>query len=300
MTATKSKKSTSSSRSSPADRFQARRMAVERHEGLRRLRLVLGLTVVSTFAIATIGFFNSAAFNVDEVAVAGSDRSDPDLIIAESGIEVGQGLLEVDMDGAVEAVEMVPWVGTAEVDRDWTGVITINVVERGPSIVLPAGDRFALVDDHGRQLEIVDRRPDGFMPILGIEGSGVPGEPAPAETVPLIALLDALPEEIESQITGVVVSDGQLQLDLSVGGTANFGDGSDLGLKLQSLETLLATVDLSCLDTIDLRVPSAPAVTRRSGLAGTEATTGGDSVESGGLTAESNAEENPDSDARYC
>ncbi len=280
-------------------------MAVERREGLRRLRTVIGLTVVSTFAIATIGFLNSSAFNVDEVMVTGNERSDPALIIEESGIEVGQGLLEVDMDGATQAVEMVPWVGTAEVKRDWTGTITINVVERGPSIVVPAGDRFALVDVHGRQLEVVDRRPEGFMPIRGIEGSGVAGEPAPAEAVPLIALLDALPEDIESQIVGVEVSDGQLQLDLAVGGTANFGDGSDLGLKLQALETMLATVDLTCVNTIDLRVPSAPALTRKSGLAGTAATTegatdGGAAEESGGLTAESNAGENPDSGAPYC
>ena len=48
----------------------------------------------------------------------------------------------------------------------------------------------------------------------------------------------------------------------TVGGRARFGDGTDLDGKLQALETMLARVDLRCIDTIDVRVPSAPALTR--------------------------------------
>jgi len=149
--------------------------------------------------------------------------------------------------------------------------------------LLAAATRYALVDDHGRQLEIVDRRPEGYMPVIGIESSGVAGEAAPDTALPVIALLDALPADVEQQITAVVFEDEQLFLDLMVGGRANFGDGSNLGPKLQALETMLASVDLSCLATIDLRVPAAPALTRRPSATESGDTESGDTVDAEGL-----------------
>ena len=247
-----------------SDRFAGRRMAEERRQGLRRLRLVLGLTFVTSLAVGIIGFLNSSSFDVDEVVVSGNERADAAMITQASGIELGQALLEVDLAGAVSNVELVPWVGTAEVIREWNGSIEIVVTERGPSAVINAGPSFALIDEHGRQLEIVDRRPEGFVPVLGIEGSGVAGEAAPDASLPIVALLEAMPVEVEDQIDAVALENGNLFLDLSVGGRANFGGGTDLGPKLQALETMLATVDMTCVQSVDLRVPSAPALTRNS------------------------------------
>lgn len=270
--------STSWSGRPDGDRFEGRRLAAKRTEGRRRVRLVLGLAAVSTLAVVVIGFLNSSWFDVDEITVSGSDRSDPALIIEASGIDIGQALLEVDLEAAVADIELVPWVGTVELTRRWTGTIDITVVERGPSAVLDAGGRYALVDDHGRQLEIVSTRPDGFIPVVGIEGSGVAGEPVPEAALPVIALLDALPADVESQITTVELVESQLMLNLAIGGRANLGDGSDLGPKIQALETMVAKVDLQCLNTIDLRVPAAPTITRFSnptetGVSGAETAT---------------------------
>ena len=248
---------------SGGDRFAGRRHAEERRQGRRKLQLILGLTAVCTLAIGAIGFMNSSWFDVNDISVVGNDQADPHLIVDASAIDIGQALLEVDLDAAVRNVELVPWVGTATVNRSWTGSIEIAVTERGPSAVLDAGARYALVDDHGRQLEIVDSRPEGFMPVIGIESSGVAGDAAPDTALPVIALLDAIPTEVEQQITAVVFEEEQLFLELTVGGRANFGDGSHLGSKLQALETMLAAVDLTCLSVIDLRVPEAPALIRR-------------------------------------
>ena len=253
-------------RTAGRDRFEARRRAVERGRGRRRLRIVLGLTVVTSLSVGVIAFINSSWFDVDAVSVVGADRADPELVIEASGIELGQGLLEIDLDRAARAVELVPWVGTAPGDRNWAGAVEIAITERGPAVAISAGPRFSLVDDHGRQLEIVDQRPEGFPSIEGIEGSGVPGEAAPDEVLPVIAVLEALPAESEEPISAVVVVDGDINLILAGGGRANLGDGSELGAKLQAFETVMARVDLSCLDTIDVRVPSAPVVTRTADL----------------------------------
>jgi cell division protein FtsQ len=259
-----------SERTTGDDRFKARRLDVERKEGLRRLRLVLGLTAISTLAVGAIAFINSTAFDVDDITVTGAERADTELIIWTSGIELGQGLLDVSLDESADAVELVPWVGTAEVRRSWTGSIEIAVTERGASAVIPAGAGYALVDDHGRQLEIVDQRPDGYLPVSGIEASGVAGEPAPEQTLPVIALLEALPPETERQVSGVAIDGDNLSLTLVDGGSVDFGDGTDLAAKLQAFETVLARVDLTCLSTIDVGVPSAPVVTRLEPTVGGE------------------------------
>ena len=244
------------------DRFEARRLAAERSDGLRRLRLVLGLAAVTSLAVGVVAFINSSWFDVDTVEVVGNERAGADSIVTASGIRPGQGLLEVDLERAQRQVELVPWVGTAEVTRSWSGRIEIAVIERPASTVIPAGDGFALVDDHGRQLEVVDQRPDGYLPVRGIEGSGVAGEPAPDEILPVVALADALGPELADRVAAIVVVDGDIHLELVDGGRGNLGRGDDLGAKLQSFETVLARVDLTCLDTIDVRVPAAPVVTR--------------------------------------
>lgn len=248
------------------DRFEARRRDHEWRQGLRRLRLVLGLAAVSSLAVGLIAFVNSSWFDVDEIAVAGNARAGTDEIVAASGIDLGDGLLEIDLDQSARAVELVPWVGTASVSRSWTGGVHIEVVERPPSVAIPAGEGFALVDDHGRQLEIVARRPEGYMPIHGVAGSGVAGQLAPAEILPVIAVIEALPAPVLERVAAVSVLGRDLHLDLVDGGRANLGDGAELGAKLQAFETILARVDMTCLDTVDLRVPSAPVVTRTADL----------------------------------
>lgn len=264
--------------------------------------MVLGLTAISTVALGAIAFVNSSAFDVDEISVVGAERADPELIIWATGIEVGQGLLDVSPERAAAEAELVPWVGTAEVNRRWSGSIEIVVTERGASAAIPAGDGFALVDDHGRQLEIVDARPPGYLPVTGIEASGLAGESAPPEAMPIIALLEALPPEVIDQVVGVAAGDGHLYLELADGGRADFGDGTDLAPKLQSLETLLARVDLRCLDTIDVSVPAAPVITRRPPQTSTAdeplegSSQGGEAVSGDGEvpTSAEEAEEVPD------
>lgn len=270
------------------DRFEARRLAVERREGLRRLQLVLGLAGVTSLAVGVIAFVNSSWFDVDEIVVTGNERAEVDAIVEASGIRPGQGLLEVDLDGAGDAVELVPWVGTATVDRSWTGGIEITVTERPAAAVIPAGSRFALVDDHGRQLEIVDQRPDGYLPLRGVEGSGVAGEPAPDAVLPMVALAQALPPAIDERVAAIALVGDDIHLELVDGGRANLGGGDELGAKLQAVETVIARVDLACLDTIDVRVPAAPVITRTAELP----PLGGDGAAASGATTQT---EEPDS-----
>lgn len=257
MTATKSRPSR---RVDP--RMQARRRSVQRREGLRRLWIVAGLTIVASLAIGAIVISNSSWLDVERVTVVGSERSNPQQIAIASEVTVGEPLIEVDLETAAQAVRGVPWVASASVDRNWNGEIVIQVTERVPVIALPTGERFAMIDGTGQQLEVVASRPDGFFVIEGLEVAGVPGQTAGLDARLLISLVEALTPEVTAATESLLIEDGSLSIRLTGGGRANLGDDRDLRDKLVALETVLARVDLTCLAVIDVRVPSSPTVRR--------------------------------------
>ncbi len=265
-----------------SDRFADRRQEIRRREGARRLRVVLALTVVSLMAVSAIGVLNSDLADVDTVAVVGNDRTPSADVVAATGIQAGQPLLDLDLSTAEAGVEALPWIRRSTVERRFNGEIVVTVSEREPVLALPvtvaeaAGSavargpgRYVLIDRLGQQLDVVPERPDGYLPINGIEASGRPGESAPQETGPVLSLVQSLPAQLLADVEALTVIDGHIHLELTTGGRANLGDGSLLGEKIQALETVLARVDLQCVELIDLRVPSAPAVLRAESAEGT-------------------------------
>lgn len=251
-------------------RLQARRRAVARRDGLRRLWVVAGLTLVASLAVGAIAVANSSWLDIESVRVVGAERSNPQELVTASGIRIGEPLVEIDTDGSARAVERVPWVAEAEIDRSWGGAVTIAVSERVAIVAVPTGLRAAMVDRTGRQLEVVPDRPAGFIPVVGVEASGVPGQPVGDEAMPVVSLVEVLTPAVADLTAAVLSVDGQLMIELTIGGRVNFGDDRDLHEKLVALETLLARVELDCLDVVDVRVPAAPTITRTAPTAESE------------------------------
>ena len=71
-----------------------------------------------------------------------------------------------------------------------------------------------------------------------------------------------LPSRVRERTAAVALSHGELRLRLDPRGVVRMGEGDALDQKLLALDTLLLRVDDACLDTIDVRVPSAPVLTR--------------------------------------
>ena len=263
-----------------SDRFVGRRQEIRRQQGARRLRVVLALTVVSLLAVSAIGVLNSELADVDAVTVVGNDRTTTDEVVAATSIVAGQPLLDLDLAAAETGVEALPWIRKADVERRLDGEIIVRIVEREPVLALPVdGSRnaaaatggaagYVLIDRLGHQLELVDRRPEEFLPVVGIEATGRPGTSAPSETGLVLSLVESLPPALAEQVTAMTLQDGDVHLELVSGAVANVGDSSLLGEKIQALETVLARVDLDCVSLIDVRVPSAAAIRRSESAEG--------------------------------
>lgn len=225
----------------------------------------MALSAITLLSIGALVALQSSWLDIDEVVVVGGERTSADQVRSASGILVATPLVDLDMEASAEAIEALPWVATAVVTRTWSGTVTAEITERQPAIALPsARGGFMLIDSGGRQLGATDQRPEWAHVINGIEASGIAGQPAPTDVHGVIRLLGLLTTEQMGTITSVTVDNGALVLDLVQGGVVDLGNDSGLVDKLISFDTLRASVDLRCLHRIDLRVHTAPAITRMS------------------------------------
>lgn len=98
-------------------------------------KLVLGIAVVAVLAIAgslTVGALDQ---NIAQVSVTGRfQRVSP--VEVEQAVKArvrDMGLVSVDLNAVQRAVEQLPWVDTATVERQWPRALAIRVVEQVPA-----------------------------------------------------------------------------------------------------------------------------------------------------------------------
>lgn len=245
-------------------RFRARRIAVRKQAGRRRLKRLLVLIAVAVTALAAVIVLKSPLLDVDEIVVDGAVRTDAAAVAEAAGITNGAPLLLADLGRAEAAVEALPWVADATVRRDIPGGIHVEVVERTPVATLAAGGATLLVDETGTIVAEAASVGPIFPPYVAVrsdDAAPAPGAKVSAELLTAVELASRLRENPPSSVIAVDLTPSA-RLDLVGGGTVEFGDLVDIDDKVEAFRTMWARVDRSCLDTIDLRVPTHPVLTR--------------------------------------
>lgn len=250
-------------------RIRARRIAVQRDVGRRRLHRLGFVAGAAAVALGAVGLALSPLLDVDRVVVVGAGRVDPGAVRRAAGIDPGDPLVTLDAAGAATRVRAVPWVATAAVERAWPGTVRIAVVEREPVAGLLRGDgRAALVDLGGRVLADVPAGEAGVLLVSGLAEPGPPGSTV-ADATGALDVARSLPASLLARTGGLhVEQDGTMALRLALAegeepALVALGDDQRLAEKLTALTTVLASVPLDDLAVIDVAVPSAPALTRR-------------------------------------
>lgn len=242
-------------------RIRARRIQVRRDEGRRRLRLVVGVLGAMVAAGAAYGTTRTPLLDVDEIAVAGARQSGADAVREATGIPLGRLLTEVDESAAEAGVESLPWVERATVERRWPNALQVEVVERVAVASVPAGEAWAALDRGGRVLEISPEPPR--QTVVRAEAEiGDPGTIVDPLVRPGIEVAAVLPDRVRARVAELRVAEGQVEAVLASGALVRVGEATELPDKLIALETVLAKADLRGVTIIDVRVPSAPALTR--------------------------------------
>ncbi len=119
---------------------------------------------------------NSSLFAVHKVVVSGANPSLTSQVeTAVRSAIGGRSLLAVSSGSLARAIEQVPGVHVARVDRDFPSTLRVRVWPEHPVAIAVSGHDRVLVSSTGRVLATIGRRsrpPD--LPRVGLPGHGVP------------------------------------------------------------------------------------------------------------------------------
>jgi len=242
-------------------KFRARRVAVKREEGRRRLRTLLFAVAAATILGGAFLLTLSSLLDVDRIDVIGSAHTPAPLVGQATHVRRGAPLIWTNRGDVARRVERLAWVEHAQVRLALPGRLRITITERVPAVVAARPDNsFAVLDRDARVLTIMNARPPGLPEILG---SGVPPQPGITDLLarPALAVLRALSDDLRGRITAIDVNAG-LTVKFNSGPEARLGSTDVLAAKVAALHAVLA--DLTAKNQpagyIDVRVPNAPVV----------------------------------------
>lgn len=127
-----------------------------------------------------------AGFRLNNLTVFGRNQTAPEDIIAAVNVEQGAPILTIDLASTREAIESLPWVESARVERQLPDTIHIEIEERKAFALWQRDGRYTLVDAKGNAIGDVAGA-YGNLPL--IVGAG-----APARAAEMLAEMGQIPQ----------------------------------------------------------------------------------------------------------
>jgi cell division protein FtsQ len=144
--------------------------------------------LVGGIAALSVGFalYEAAAYllyspgvvltSADQIEIQGNRFVPPDAITEKFSADMGRSVVRVPLTERREALESLPWVEQAHVQRVLPNRIRVEITERTPVAFLRTGSDLSLVDAQGI---ILDRPAEGEFKFPVVSGIG---EPTPRAT----------------------------------------------------------------------------------------------------------------------
>lgn len=209
-------------------------------------RKLIALLAVAVLAGATYVLGYSTLFTVSSVEVMGSNKP------ITTGITKGEKLARVEPRAISAKIEMLDWVESADVSRNWiNGKVVISLTPRTPIAIY----KNQVIDSSGSSFVPQGEPPQGLIEIhaASIE-----------DAVKAVAFFTELPEELNSTLTVVKVrATGALVLLLENNGKkveVRWGIDSDNELKTKVYKALIALPENADIKRVDVSAPHAPIV----------------------------------------
>jgi cell division protein FtsQ len=209
-------------------------------------RKLIALLAVAVLAGATYVLGYSTLFTVSSVEVMGSNKP------ITTGITKGEKLARVEPRAISAKIEMLDWVESADVSRNWiNGKVVISLTPRTPIAIY----KDQVIDSSGSSFVPQGEPPQGLIEIhaASIE-----------DAVKAVAFFTELPEELNSTLTVVKVrATGALVLLLENNGKkveVRWGIDSDNELKTKVYKALITLPENADIKRVDVSAPHAPIV----------------------------------------
>ena len=185
----------------------------------------------------------SGLFGLDSVKVRGTSRLTRAQVVAAAGLRPGVPLATLDTDAVRRRVAALAPVASVQVHRDWPSTVRIVIRERQARAVVVTDAGLRLVDRDGVAFAEVASQP-ALLPRITVDSSSAgprPGSgPDPAVRA-AVAVLDALPASLQTQVVGLsAASTESVQLTLKGNRRVVWGSVRDSARKAAVLAALLA------------------------------------------------------------
>jgi cell division protein FtsQ len=245
-------------------RISARRAAVLRDQGRRRLRLFIFVVGGISLLAAAWFIIDSPLFSARHITVTGNAHETAAQVVAQAGLASHPPLLDVDAGAAAARIEQLPWVRSASVRVSWPDSVRIAVTEEVPRLVVSVpGGRWDTLSADGRVLAVTaGAAPAGLVLLTVPQAPGATGTVLPARDDVGLRVATTLPPSFVAQVTGVTVEPGGwVQLSMTTPIAVDIGTDAQLTAKYEDVTSILAGATLHNGDVIDVSVPDAPTVT---------------------------------------
>lgn len=244
-------------------RMSARRTAVLRQQGRRRLRVVaIALGCVSLLVAGWL-LLHTPLFAARAITVTGNVHETAAQVTSQSGLAGHPPLIDVNSGAAAARLEQLPWVHSASVHVSWPDGVHITVTEETPRFAAAAaGGRWVVLSADGRVLGVDPARPPGLLSLTVPKPPGALGTYLTGRDLAALRVASTLPASFAAQVTGVTVEPaGWVQLVLTTPVVVDIGSTAELPAKYEDVSSILAGASLHNGDVIDVSVPDAPTVT---------------------------------------
>src|SRR5580704_10713965 len=140
--------------------------------GIAALSVAFALYEAASYLLYSPGVLLRSA---DQIEIQGNRFVPPDAITEKFLADMGRSVVRVPLTERREALESLPWVEQAHVQRVLPNRIRVEITERTPVAFLRTGSDLTLVDAQG---VILDRPVDGEFrfPVVGGIGESMPRE----------------------------------------------------------------------------------------------------------------------------
>jgi hypothetical protein len=173
-------------------------------------------------------------------------------------IESADGTAVIGGDGLVlEVIERIPLGGG-------TGLSDTGLSDAGLSDAGLSNTGLTNPDEVGDPVPLEPLPPeiDVLPEIAGAMFSTDRGRQIPDVLDDALRVAAVIPADISSVTDRIEITVDSLVLRVVGGGDIALGDARDLDAKFDAVRAFLAQVDLSCLDTLNVRAPSVPVIRR--------------------------------------
>lgn len=231
------------------------------------MRLVpTGRSLLTAFAIlagallAWLAARETSLFAVRTVAVEGAPGYVAQQVERTLRDARGESLVALDADEARRAVEALPTVAEARLDRAYPHTLRVSVVAERPAALARQGATSLLVSARGRVIARVERGARPELPRIWVPKAArlVPGELVTGDLATAVgAVAPIAGRRFPARITSVTVREQALTLRLRTGLEIRLGAPDDAELKLAVAARVLALLQPGST-YLDVSVPERP------------------------------------------